>query len=68
MSCASGLNDEARRIQTFAAPIAVTEPAAGEERSMIETGSIIPIALVYLLMVTAIRKAMVHGPLRKPST
>lgn len=47
-------NEEARRIQAFAAPIAVTEPAVGEERSVIEAGSIIPIALVYLLMVTAI--------------
>lgn len=52
---AGGLSgDAARQLQSLNAPIAVSEPPAGEGRSMIAAGSIIPIALVYLLLITAI--------------
>ena len=42
----------ATQIQALQAPLAVTEPAPGEGRSMIATRSIVPIALVYLLLLT----------------
>lgn len=52
---ASGLSpNAAMQIQSLQAPLAVTEPAPGEGRSMIATRSIVPIALVYLLLLTAI--------------
>jgi len=44
----------ATQVQALQAPLAVTEPAPGEGRSMIATRSIVPIALVYLLLLTAI--------------
>ena len=51
---ASGLSaDEALRAQTLAAPMAVVEPPVGEERGIFATRSIIPIALMYLLLLTA---------------
>lgn len=52
---ATGLSPEAAtQVQALAAPIVVSEPPVGEERSVIATGSLIPIALVYLLLITAI--------------
>ena len=52
---ASGLSaDAATRIQTLGAPIAVTEPPVGEERGFFATASIIPVALMYLLLITAV--------------
>ena len=52
---AEGLSAEAaRQLQSLNAPLAVAEPPAGEGRSMIAAGSIIPIAMVYLLLITAI--------------
>lgn len=51
---ASGLAaEQAAQAQSLAAPIAVTEPPAGEERGVFATRSIIPLALVYLLLITA---------------
>lgn len=51
----SGLSaDAAARVQSLSAPIAVTEPPAGEARGFFATNSIIPIALMYLLLLTAI--------------
>ena len=44
----------AAQVQALQAPLAVTEPAPGQGRSMIATRSIVPIALVYLLLLTAI--------------
>ena len=50
---AAGLSpDAATRIQTLSAPIQVSEPPAGARRSVIVTRSIIPLALVYLLLIT----------------
>jgi ABC-type Na+ efflux pump permease subunit len=52
---ANGLSTQAASgVQALAAPIVVAEPPVGEERSVIATGSLIPIALVYLLLITAI--------------
>jgi ABC-type Na+ efflux pump permease subunit len=44
----------AAQLQALRAPIAVTEPPVGQERGIFQTRSIIPIALVYLLLITAI--------------
>jgi len=44
----------AAQIETLRAPIAVSEPPPGQGRSVIATRSIIPIALVYLLLITAV--------------
>ncbi|HEY3812526.1 MAG TPA: ABC transporter permease [Caulobacteraceae bacterium] len=44
--------DVATRIQTLSAPIQVSEPPADARRSVIVTRSIIPLALVYLLLIT----------------
>ncbi|MBO9575003.1 MAG: ABC transporter permease [Sphingobium sp.] len=44
----------AARYEAVRAPITITEPAAGKGRSIIVTKSIIPIALVYLLLITTI--------------
>lgn len=44
----------ATQIEALRAPIAVSEPPPGQGRSVIVTRSIIPIALVYLLLLTAI--------------
>jgi ABC-2 type transport system permease protein len=44
----------AAQAQTLVAPIAVSEPPPGQGRSMIATRSIVPIALVYLLLITAV--------------
>ena len=52
---ASGLAPEAAaRIQTLSAPIQVSEPPPGASRGVISTKSIVPLALVYLLLMTAI--------------
>ena len=51
---ANGLSAaEAAQVQLLGAPLAVTEPPAGEERGIFATRSIIPLALVYLLLITA---------------
>ena len=51
----SGLAPEAAaRVDTLVAPVAVSEPPPGKGRSVIATRSIIPIALVYLLLITGI--------------
>lgn len=44
----------ATQVQALQPPLAVNDPAPGEGRSMIATRSIVPIALVYLLLLTAI--------------
>ncbi|MGV3555498.1 MAG: ABC transporter permease [Croceibacterium sp.] len=44
----------AAQVQALQAPLAVTEPAPGEGRGVIATRSIVPIALDYLLLLTAI--------------
>jgi ABC-2 type transport system permease protein len=44
----------AAQVQAMVAPIAVSEPPPGQGRSLIATRSIVPIALVYLLLITAI--------------
>jgi ABC-2 type transport system permease protein len=44
----------AAQLQTLQAPLAVSEPPPGKGRSMIATRSIVPIALVYLLLITAV--------------
>src|SRR5690606_35725358 len=52
---ASGVSSEtATQVQSLTAPIIITEPAAGEERGFFATRSVIPVALMYLLMITAI--------------
>jgi len=52
---AGGLSgDAARQVQSLNAPIAVSEPPVGKGRNVIATQSIIPIAMVYLLLLTAI--------------
>lgn len=51
---ANGLSAaQAAQVQTLGAPIALTEPAAGEERGIFATRSIVPIGLIYLLIITA---------------
>ena len=50
----AGLSDDtAARIETLNAPIQVTEPPPGAGRGVIVTRSIVPLALVYLLLMTA---------------
>jgi ABC-2 type transport system permease protein len=44
----------ATQVQALRAPVAVSEPPPGRGRSLIATRSIVPIALVYLLLITAI--------------
>lgn len=44
----------AAQLQSLRAPIAVSEPPPGQGRSVIATRSIVPIALVYLLLLTAV--------------
>lgn len=44
----------AAQIEALQAPIAVSEPPPGQGRSMIATKSIVPIALVYLLLIGAV--------------
>jgi len=52
---AGGLSQQAAaQVQALSAPIVVIEPAAGEERGIFATGSIIPVALMYLLLITAV--------------
>lgn len=52
---ASGLSaPAAQQVQALRAPLAVTEPPVGEERGVFATRSIIPVALMYLLLITAI--------------
>jgi len=46
--------DAAGRIETLSAPILVTEPPPGAGRGVIVTRSIVPLALVYLLLIAAI--------------
>ena len=51
----SGVAPEAAaQVETLRAPVAVSEPPPGQGRSVITTQSLIPIALVYLLLITAI--------------
>ena len=51
----SGLSPAAAtQVQALQAPLSITEPPPGEGRSVIATRSIVPIALVYLLLLTAI--------------
>ena len=52
---ASGLSPEAAaRLQALAAPVQVTEPPAGGGRGRVLTRSVVPLALVYLLLITAV--------------
>jgi ABC-2 type transport system permease protein len=52
---ASGLPaDQARRIETLAAPVQVTEPPAGSGRTQVAARSVAPLALVYLMLITAV--------------
>ena len=52
---AAGLSAAAAaRIETLGAPIQVTEPPPGAGRGVIVTKSIVPLALVYLLLIAAI--------------
>jgi ABC-2 type transport system permease protein len=52
---ASGLPaDQARRIETLAAPVQVTDPPAGTGRAQVTARSVAPLALVYLMLITAI--------------
>ena len=52
---ASGLTAEAAaRIETLRAPVTVIEPPAGGGRSAVTVKSLAPLALVYLLLMTAI--------------
>jgi ABC-2 type transport system permease protein len=51
---ASGLPPEAAaRIETLQAPVQVTEPPVGGGRGVVVARSIVPLALVYLLLITA---------------
>jgi len=52
---ANGLSAEAAaRIETLTAPIQVSEPAPGAARGVVVTRSLVPLALVYLLLITAL--------------
>jgi ABC-2 type transport system permease protein len=52
---AGGLSaDAAVRIQTLTAPIQVIEPAPGAARGVVVTKSLVPLALVYLLLVSSL--------------
>jgi ABC-2 type transport system permease protein len=52
---ASGLPaEQARRIETLAAPVQVTDPPAGGGRNQVVARSVAPLALVYLLLMTAL--------------
>jgi ABC-2 type transport system permease protein len=52
---ASGLSsDTATRVETVSAPIQVSEPAPGAARGVVVAKSIIPLALVYLLLITSL--------------
>jgi ABC-2 type transport system permease protein len=52
---ASGLSsDTATRVETVSAPIRVSEPAPGAARGLVVSRSIIPLALVYLLLITSL--------------
>ena len=52
---AGGLSaDAATRIETLTAPVQVIEPAAGAGPGFVVTRSIVPLALVYLLLITAL--------------
>ena len=44
----------AAQVEEIRAPVAVSEPPPGQGRSLIATRSIVPIALVYLLLITAV--------------
>ncbi|MDE1468522.1 ABC transporter permease [Aurantiacibacter sp. D1-12] len=46
--------DTAIALQTMQAPVSVIEPPPGEGRSLVATRSLVPIALVYLLLITAV--------------
>ena len=51
----SGLSPAAAaQFETLRAPVAISEPPPGKGRSVIAIRSIVPIALVYLLLITAI--------------
>ncbi len=52
---ASGLpGEQARRIETLAAPVQVSDPPAGGGRNQVAARSVAPLALVYLLLISAI--------------
>jgi hypothetical protein len=52
---AGGIGEAAAaQVQALNAPVAIIEPRVGEERGVIAKGSIIPLAMVYLLLLTAI--------------
>jgi ABC-2 type transport system permease protein len=52
---ASGLPAaQAQRIETLAAPVQVTDPPAGAGRNQVTARSVAPLALVYLMLITAI--------------
>jgi ABC-2 type transport system permease protein len=52
---ASGLPaEQARRIETLAAPVQVSDPPAGTGRNQVVAKSMAPLALVYLLLISAI--------------
>jgi len=52
---ADGLSSEAAdRVETLSAPILVSEPAPSAARGVVVTRSIVPLALVYLLMIASI--------------
>jgi ABC-type Na+ efflux pump permease subunit len=52
---ASGMPaEQASRIETVAAPVQVTDPPAGAGRNQVTVRSVAPLALVYLMLITAI--------------
>jgi ABC-type Na+ efflux pump permease subunit len=52
---ASGLpSEQASRIQTLAAPVQVSDPPVGSGRTQVMARSMAPLALVYLLLISAI--------------
>ena len=61
--------DAAARIETLGAPIQVTEPPPGAGRGVIVTRSLVPLALVYLLLIAAITtgQMMLQGVIEERS-
>jgi ABC-2 type transport system permease protein len=46
--------EQAKRIETLAAPVQVIDPPAGTGRAQVTARSVAPLALVYLMLITAI--------------
>ena len=67
---AAGLSaDAAARIETLGAPILVTEPPPGAGRGVVVTRSLVPLALVYLLLIAGITtgQMMLQGVIEERS-